>query len=231
VTGLIKSGAPVSATRVRALADGHDLAPPPRLESDDERARNALEQTVADLGEALSQRGHEIERLHARVTEAYEEGETAGRILGRAEAEDAAERGLAVLSDAVDRALAAFTAEIASLDRLAPLIAREGLGKILGDPDLYGELLTSSLQHALKAVEAGSIVHVEVSAADFAEADLVVLAARLNVGDARVAASPHAAAGSCTVKLRLGALEVGVDQQWGELDALLRAAAEPEARA
>ena len=76
------------------------------------------------------------------------------------------------------------------------------------------------------------LLAVEVSREDFADGEaLTALAHRLSPLAVVIEANPEMASGACVMRLRLGRLSIGIDQQWGVLRDLLTEMSEPEAAA
>jgi type III secretion protein L len=225
---LIKSEVSIQHGRVRGLPRGASFEPPPPVHTAAElelaAARLAVEGFAADL--AVHQA--EIDRLRRRVLEAYDEGETAGHARGLREADQTAERRLTVLASGVEQAVQVFHAEVAALERLAPLLAKRGLEKILGNPANYADLLAASLHHHLREIETAAIVRIEVSTRDFPNAHGVAeLGSKSGCPETEVLAIEQLPAGACRVSLRLGGLDIGVDTQWSRLGDLLDRASRP----
>jgi flagellar biosynthesis/type III secretory pathway protein FliH len=227
MTGLIKSGSAALPLRVRALAPAMARAAPPR---DPEFDR--LEAEVAALADALAAREEELEALSAEARDAFARGEAEGREAGRAEAEDQGAATLAALEDAAERALAKFADELAGMETLAALLARTCLEKMLIASEDRTRLVCDLIRGQAAALGAGAVVELRVSAEDFATPDALDQAqAALGERGCKLSASDSLASGDCTLALRLGALEIGLDQQWGSLRAGLDAIVDGEASA
>jgi flagellar biosynthesis/type III secretory pathway protein FliH len=228
MTAVIKSGTSVAALKVRALGDHQTsgFAPPPDTELLElRREREAALRRAADL-EA------DVERLEAERAHAYDEGREAGWSDGLAAGQERAEASLVRLEAGVAAALASYDAEISSLQRLAPLLAREGLEKIVGDISLHSVLLQQAVRRQLDSLDGRQVIRVEVSREDFGDPErLAVFAQALCRPDLSVAVGEDLKSGDCRIKLTLGALEVGLHQQWSQLGAVLTELSEPEALA
>ena len=229
---VLKKNGTTNAPAVHSLVSAWDVARNGAVDAatappvDPERL--ALEVEQASLKHRLEQQAAELSDLRAQVRSAFENGEARGREAGRREAVEQDDQRLARLETGIDQAVAAFQASLGALERLAPALAREGLGRILGPSSERVPLVTAIVGHRLKTIEAQSIIHVEVSAADFAD-DLALEALEGTLGTLgpRVHASVSLKSGECRIKLKLGTLDVSLDQQWGRLGALLQDMAEP----
>lgn len=218
MTGLIKK-AEATAAPVRALTATPRAAPAPSRE---QRLIAGLRDELETLREALQARESEVAGHAKAIEDAFLAGEAAGRKAGLAEAEAHHEQALAVLEQGVDQAVVGFTRDLEALERLAGLLAMEGLAKVLGGEHSYAELVRATVAHHLAGIGAASVMRVEVSPADFPDrAELEALAAGVGFPQLEVRADAKLAPGDCRIKLRLGALEVGVGRQWSGLQALL----------
>ena len=222
---IIKSGdAQAIAAKVRSLAQA--ASPPPRPTAEITPPEIlSLRREVETLFRQAQQQSDEIERLKADVDKAYAMGEAAGRTAEFSEATSREDERLTLARDAVALALTRFDEVLAELARISPLLALEGLQKIIGDPANYPELIGRTIDLHLERLGARSVVCVEVSTADFPDGAAPTAAGRL---DFRTI--DDLGPGQCRIKLRLGELDVGIDQQWGKLSALLCEMSEPGSR-
>ena len=184
------------------------------LREDRDRLLRLLEERTTDMSE-----------LRQQAKAAFREGEAQGREAGRREAEDQGAKSLAQLESGIERAVAVFTQAMSGLERLAPELARQGLAGILGVTDDRAEVVGAIVQRQVKTIEAHAIVHIAVSAADFG--DEAARAHLESIAAAKIHVDSALRSGDCRIKLKLGTLEVGVDQQWGRLEALLKDMSEP----
>jgi len=225
---VIKSADPGVSGRVRPLTL--------RLQPIDAAAAVVDPETVrlrADLEAAtaaLAVRDAEIERLKAAVEPARLEAEARGHAAGLAAAADLQAERLQLLEAGVLEAASQAKTELAALERLAPALAREGLARLVGDAGQRGDLLQDAVLNAVRQIDAEGVVRVEVAAGDFA--DLETLSGKLSeVAHRRIEARPAAdlQAGQVRLRLVLGDLEVGLDQQWDRLARLFDDLAEARA--
>lgn len=209
---LLKSGSAALRAQVRPFGARPRVREPepPRPDPEAERLRAALAEAQA----ALAERDDVIAGIPARIAAALAEGEDKGR----AAAERMEAERLDVLDQAAKRALALYAEEIASLERLALLLARTCLDKmLLGDAERV-KTVSALLHGQLARLEAGAAVRIQVAAEDFPSTEAL---AQLAPAPCEIVPSPALRPGECTVQLRLGALEIGIGQQWGALRATL----------
>ena len=191
----------------------------------------ALQSEIDSLNLRLAEQEAQLTDLREDARTAFERGEAKGREAGRREAEAQETQRLARLEAAIEQAHQAFRQSLAGLEYLAPALAHEALSRILAPSEARSQLVTGILARQLAAVEAGSVLHVEVSASDFPD-DLALEALEGTLGSLgpAVHASVSLKSGDCRIKLKLGTLDVGLDRQWGCLGALLQDMAEPAGR-
>ena len=231
---LLKRNGAANAPQVHSLmsalataADGSAGAPLPVIDPE----RVALAAELQSLKLRLEQRDVQLSDLRAEVKSAFETGEAKGREAGLREATVQDAQRLARLEAGIDQALAAFKQSLAGLERLAPALAHEAIAGILGELDARPALVAAIVRNQMKAVDARSVIHIEVSAADFTDDQaLEALDGTFGTAGPVVHASVALKSGDCRIKLKLGTLDVGLDQQWGRLGALLLEMAEPAGR-
>ena len=125
---------------------------------------------------------------------------------------------LALLGETADRAITRYREEMASLERLAAMLAQTCLDRMLIGSEDRTRIVADLLGARLTALDADAIVRILVSAEDFPSPDALK---GLAPAPCEITASSALGPGDCTIQLRLGALEVGIGQQWGTLrDAL-----------
>jgi flagellar biosynthesis/type III secretory pathway protein FliH len=230
---VIKSADVGSVVRVRALAaEAPRLDPATIAQAAWEGERTTLLGDLAMLTERVQVRDGEIARLEAEVAAARREGEALGHAEGLKAGAEVGVQALARLGEGIDQASRQLAEALSALDRLAVAVARNGLAKVLGDPELHAQLLGAALRHQLANLQAQAVLVVEVSRRDFADPDaLAALARAADRPGLELQASSDLDPGECRINLRLGALEVGVGQQWGRLRAELDDLTQPEAAA
>lgn len=228
MTGVIKFSDAAKAS-VRSLATRtHDLSEPQAPPVVDPEL-TALREEVSGLRADIERREAEAADLRRDIDRALIDGEAAGRKAGQEEANDRQAERLAALQAGVAEATQSFADQISSLERLAALLAHESLGKILGDERHYADLLTRALRVRLDEIEARAVISVEVSRTDFPDPSrLASLSAAVGHPELDIRACEDLNSGGCRVRLRLGALEIGIGQQWERLGEALLGLAQPE---
>jgi flagellar biosynthesis/type III secretory pathway protein FliH len=216
MSGIIKSA--LAAERVRAVLNGEAAArPPAELEIDPDLADAQAE--IACLSGLLRARDVEIEELKQAVDDARRSGEALGRTAGLAEGSQYAEQAIDALTEGVSRACDELGGDIESLERLALLVAQAALEQVLGPDADQKRLVAQIIARQVELLGAEAILMVEVPSKDFAHSDLAGL--RAPTGGIEIKASDDIVKGGCRIKLRLGSLEVGPQQQWSALRAEL----------
>lgn len=206
MSAVLKSGSSALRAKVRPLMTAPraiaPIAPDPELEM--------LRAALAEAETALAARDETIAGLPGQVETAFAEGEAKGR----AAVEDAQAERLAALQYAAEQALDLYAKEMASLERLAALLARACLDRMLLGSGDRARIVAELLRARLAEFEAGAAVRIQVSAEDFDSPEAL---AEIAAAPCEIVASPSLKSGDCTIKLRLGGLEVGIGQQWGTL--------------
>jgi type III secretion protein L len=227
---IIKSSDLASSVSVRPLAAARKAIAPRRAEPFVDPELLALRREVEALRRDLAQRDEAIAGHKAALDLARHEGEAEGRKAGRLEADDGLVERTAKLQQSLERALQRYGEEIASLERLAPLLACAGLEKVVGNPASQAGLLGQVIRRRIETLDSQAVVRIEVSPGDFPDPEaLTMLAQATGRPGLEVLACDDLPAGGCRIKLRLGALEVGVGQQWDRLRETLEGLSEPEA--
>lgn len=217
MTAIIKACEAVGDTPVRAL----EGAPRPQT-----REEIALRARIARLEEEVAERERLIASLRDQAESAYADGHTAGRATGAREANDDVEARFALLDRAIGEATAGFGQTLASLEGLAALLARECLERMFGETS-GAEVVLALLRKQVATLERAAIVHIEVAEIDFPNAGACArLAGKLGLQGIEIDARARPQ-GSCTIRLQLGEMEIGLDRQWGALSAALAALVEP----
>lgn len=172
-------------------------------------------------------RDDEIARLQARLIEAesalalaeanakagIERASEAGRRAGREAAtrDDAAR--VAALEHGIAAAHKALEGKLATLDALAPAVARIALDKLLGASEARTDLVAAMIARNLAAFRRDVVIAISVSAQDFP--DLSVADSLL--GAATVRSDPDLASGSARIDARLERLDLDLDAEWARI--------------
>ena len=228
MSGVIKSGNFADLSSVRPIGTQAQAAIVPLQRQDEEKER--LRRSVAALESQLRERDVAIDVLRRDVERAFEEGKAKGHATGLADAEDRQTERLDRLDASARKAQEGVSAGLVSLDRLAALLARECVEKIIGNAEDRADLIGYVIAAQLAKIDKAMLLAIEVSAEDFPDGEmLAALSRRLGPTAVAIEASPELAAGACIMRLRLGRLSVGIDQQWGVLKDLLTEMSLPEA--
>ena len=210
MSALLKSGSDALRARVRPIG-GTAPAPEP-VPIDPELAQ--LRAALAEAHAALKAQCEMLDAVPARLEAARADGEEAGRAL----AQDREAERIDILRKAANEAMTLYARQMQSLDRLAALLARTCLEKMLLDDVQRADIIAGLLRGQMAKLEAGAAVRIEVSDRDFPDAGAL---AALAPAPCEIIASPALASGDCTIKLRLGTIEIGLGQQWGTLRSAL----------
>lgn len=225
----------MSAAIIKQGAHAHSVA---RIRS---LSRDATEQLV-DAMPLQSPLQQEVERLGAELEESrrlIEETKVAHKAALDAAREDGFQDGLAqesrndeealaLLSKAVDDAVAKVDEKLAGTERLAALMARECLDRIFGDDESRTHLLHEIIAQQLRQLEQGSVIAVSLCSEDFPELDSLAVLEPIAGQTVRFTHRAELKRGEIAIDLTLGSLSVGLDQQWGRLRAALTELAEDE---
>ena len=187
-----------------------------------ETERSALEAEVAALKETLKEeetrRDDQLARMQEEMAEAVAEARAAGR------AEGAAQKGesLAVLESATIEAVDDFRAALRGLECLAITLSKAALARVFGDHQDVADQVARLIRHQLTALDRDALLWVEVSSTDFADAAaLSELSGQIGAESVELRGIDDLPPGGCRIRLRLGELDVGLDQQWRALSGLL----------
>jgi flagellar biosynthesis/type III secretory pathway protein FliH len=187
----------------------------------------ALEAALAKSASALAAKDAELvaqAKVHDQaLAAARAEGHAAGL---RAAVSQDAER-LAHLEAGLDRALALLQGHLAGVEQLAVAVSTACLDKIFGEASAAGEAVQITLRGQLTKLDTSSVLHVRVAASDFPDAEaLAQLGQALGYSGLDLRGDPRLAPGDCTIKLKLGEIEIGPGQQWRQLRSMLSAMVE-----
>jgi flagellar biosynthesis/type III secretory pathway protein FliH len=215
---LIRSSDLAGGAKVRTLDPGQMRRREPTV--DPELA--ALRIEVERLRENLAAQDAVIARHGGELKQSYDEGEAAGRKAGLKEADDGRAALSAQIAGAAERALEQFSEELASLERLAPLLAVEGIERMLDQSSGRAQFVREIIGRQIGDLQSQAVICVEVARTDFPDdADLPQLA------QTHIRALEDLKSGACRIRLQLGSLEVGIDQQWSRLREVLTHMAGP----
>jgi flagellar biosynthesis/type III secretory pathway protein FliH len=226
MSGIIKLG-DHAADHARVRPFGLDALAPPLSRLEEERDRLRLQ--IGILESELRQKDSALTGSRAEVERAFVRGNAEGHAAGLSEAQDLQTERVAVLESTALQAQKHLTESLVSLERLAALLARETLDIVLGDPLHRADAVSKIVGAQTSKFEKSALLNITLSHADFPDKkSLSDLAKRIDVPAVRLGTNDELASGACMMTLRLGSLDVGIDQQWGVLRDLLGEIAESE---
>jgi flagellar biosynthesis/type III secretory pathway protein FliH len=223
MSAVIKSGD--ASARVRPLTLVNAVLRPTK----EDEERDQFRRKIAALEGEIRNREILIAGLRAEAEAAFARGKTEGRDEGVASAGKREAERLALLDGAARESREQFETALLSLDRLSTVLARDVLEIVFGDAEYRGDLVEKIMKAEMAKIEASAVVEISVSAADFPDKKAALSAAnRAGVASRVSVVVADAPSGSCAITLRLGRLEVGIDQQWGVLRERLTELSRPE---
>lgn len=206
MSALVKSGR-VGALKLRpVLSDGVEA--PARKERD--LRDQEIDRLVSEVARLKELCGNLQRENAARLKEAHD----AGVREGLAQASDREEARVAALLEGVRRAEAQFATQLASLEMLAPELARSALAKLFADTRDWGPMVAAAIEREIACLGAEAIVSVAVSPLDFDELPQFDGVTSVDV-DARLAP------GNASFALRMGRADIDLPSQWQQLSAIL----------
>ena len=133
------------------------------------------------------------------------------------------------LSASIDKAIGDFEDQLASTEALSLLVAQTALEKIFHPTDNYHELTARMIKKQMQGLRRETVVEVRVSGDDFESNEaLEDLAFALDLNRANIKISQKLQAGDCIIDLRLGRMELSINNQWEELKTLFKTMAMEE---
>ena len=228
MSGVIKSANLAGHSTVRSLAEPSPAASIIPLSKHDEE-RDAFLRRITRLEEELRRRDLEVAEFDARIEQAREGGEQQGYESGLIAARERQDDRLALLERSMREALTVLQANIASLSRLSPLLARDCVDIIMGDGDERAELVSRIIQAQLAKIDRSMVCDIHLSRQDFPDdTDLVALSRKIGGASLHLVAQHDLPSGACLMTLKLGRMSIGIDQQWPVLRDLLAELAQAE---
>ena len=182
---------------------------------------------IERLTALLAERDRQIATHAAALARARQTGEAEGRKAGRAEAEKHEKERVDLLRSAIAKANTGFDGALAALERLAVLLALDCLERIFGHDADRNVQVTAIIKKQLATLETTRVIAIEVSQQDFDQEALDRLRGDCVPPGIALECSDRLASGDCTIRLTLGGLDVGSNQQWHRLRPALAALAEP----
>jgi len=169
----------------------------------------------------LREKADQLEAALVKAEAAKDDARASGREAGLAEAERDEAVRIALLEAALADAAQAFEARLASLDGLAPLLARAALEKLCVPPENWTALIEAIIARQLGAMRRSALIALHVSREDFDSA-----ATLPGTDRTEVEFDPGLASGTARIELKLGQIDLDVREQWGTLATLLDEMAE-----
>ena len=184
-----------------------------------------VDSRIADLTAQLAEADAALVEQHKQAVAEI----AAAREEGAAEVRLDEDRRVAQIEQGVTVAIAAWRERLDSLERLAAVLAETALAKVFDDHADFAEQVGRTLAKQVRAMNAGAVVRVRVSARDFPDdAALGALAARVGLPVSAIGAESDAAAGACEIDLAVGHLDLTVTSQWHAIAQRLAAIASEE---
>ena len=217
---LIKGAAGKALARVRSLPAPAQRHMPPTEQPNPELL--ASQRRVAELEAQLARTALERDTLRSEVERALVRGRAEGHAEGIRAADRREEERLALMTKGLCEARSDLTQSLKGAERLAALVARDCLDKLLGDPAYRADILYRMIRVQMAQINADSVILITVSPNDFAdEAALADLRTATGTQQIAMRADPALESGGCILELRLGKADVGLGQQWTALGSLL----------
>jgi flagellar biosynthesis/type III secretory pathway protein FliH len=215
-------------TLIKAADRGHgfaieSLAPSVSRQRDDASSApgaNARPATTEGdrLRAALAERNTKIEELTQKIDAAYSEGQEAGRLAAELEIEDDRADSLARLQQTFDGAREDLANSLVNVESLALLVARQAIDKMFGQAEDRQQVVQELIQNQLRRMGSETAVKIDVSRSDFPDTrEIAALAEALGVSAECLSVLDDLESGDCRLRLRLGTLEIGRDQQWSTI--------------
>ncbi|HLY89140.1 MAG TPA: hypothetical protein VKQ27_09155 [Acetobacteraceae bacterium] len=204
---------------------GGDLSPPVRAIGD-RLARptgeaSAQHRRIEQLEALLRERDGQLEEMRQSLASQRQEAFDEGFAAGLATADERTQDRLALLGKGIVDAKADLDVAIAGTERLAALLARECLDKMFDEVEDHAHLVCGLIGKQVALMESAALLAVHVSSSDFSSAALSELQCKFDLEGVEFHSSKDLPSGACRFHLRLGAMELGVDQQWPALQQLL----------
>lgn len=207
--------------RLPVAAPAEPLVIDPALQALQQQVSD-LQAQVAHLSASAAEQERQLEEAERRIDTARESGLAEGFTDGlrRAEADFTA-RSEALAENAA-KALSSFETGVEKLAELSSTIALAALDQVLGSTHGRGDAVARIVGRQLDLLATSAPVEVRVSVEDFVDtAALHDALVKAGVDPACVRADPALAAGQVTVRLQLGEVDAGIDQQLAALRRLL----------
>lgn len=174
----------------------------------------ALETENSALKETLKQQAETAESLIAQI-------KTDAKTTAEAEIKKNYSDSYDVLAKCIERVSDALEVKIDTLDGLALMVAQTALENVFNPQGSYKDLVARSITKQVGGLRQEAILYVQVSSQDF-ETDeaLEDLVFALDLKSADIKTSSHLKSGDCVMDLRLGQVEISIQDHWEALQSL-----------
>jgi flagellar biosynthesis/type III secretory pathway protein FliH len=218
MTAIIKSRGTGGGPPVRALRKADD-APQP---SPAERERDVLRAQAVQLRGQMAALQAAVESHADELADAARKADAEGYARGLADAPKLEAERLAILRSGVEGAQTSVAASLSAIEGLAAQLARTCLEKLFGSAEPRADLVCDLIHARLARMQDAALVSIRVSADDFS-GDTATARIRGLPALARTAIviDPLLPSGSCRMTVRLGEIDIGLDQQWSSLRTVL----------
>jgi flagellar biosynthesis/type III secretory pathway protein FliH len=127
-----------------------------------------------------------------------------------------------LLSDGIDRAIAQLAQYSSAMEQLAVELARTALTRVFGERSHRPDMVLEIIHRQLETLAKDMVLQIDVASKDFKDAadQDDAFAAWLQQGIS-IQRRDDLVSGDCEMHLRLGTLDIGLDQQWGKIRAHL----------
>ena len=192
-------------------------------------AVQALEHQVAELQHQLSrmsasatEQARQLEDAERRIEVTRESSLVEGFTDGLRQAKADFTARSEALVEALASALRSHDSAMKELEKLSSMIALAALDRVLGPAHGRDDAVARIVARQVDLLASSAPVEVRVSGEDFADsAALQDALVRVGTDPARVRTDPALASGQVTIRLRLGEVDAGIDQQLTALRRLL----------
>ena len=192
-------------------------------------AVQALEHQVAELQHQLSrisagaaEQARQLEEAERQIKLTRESSLAEGFTDGLRQAEADFTVRSEALAEAIASALSSHDSAMKGLEKLSSMIALAALDRVLGPAHGRDDAVARIVARQVDLLASSAPVEVRVSGEDFAgSAALHDALVRVGVDPVRVRTDPALTSGQVTIRLRLGEVDAGIDQQLTSLRRLL----------
>lgn len=218
MSSVIKSSAFAELSLVKPLQESPAPAATPAPRSPEAEEADRLGARVTQLERSIREMETAATGLRADIDKSYQRGRDEGYVNGLEDAGDKQDERLELLAQGVKQAMNELQAGIEAMERTAIVLARECLDVMFGDAGDRAVLVEGLIRRQLEQIDRGSLLRIEVSPVDFPdETALSALSANAGLDGGMIVAKSRMPAGGCTMLLRLGQMDLGIDQQWRAL--------------